>query len=164
MNSGGTNKLLDSFPELFSDVPPGTSVIQHDIHVNSALPIKQHAYRCPMSKSEEMKCEVKYLLQNGFAVLSSSPWSSPCVLVPKANGSFHFCTDFRKVNSVTVPDAFPLLRIDDCIESLGAVNYIMKLDLLKGYWQVPRTERASNISAFVTPDAFLHYTWMAFGL
>lgn len=57
------SKLLDSFPELFSDVPPGTSVIQHDIDVGSALPIKQHAYRCPMSKREEMKREVKYLQQ-----------------------------------------------------------------------------------------------------
>lgn len=116
-----------------------------------------------MSKREEMKREVKYLQQNGFAVPSSSPWSSPCVLVPKADGSFSFCTDFRKVNSVIVPDAFPLPHIDDCIDSLGVAKYITKLDLLKGYWQVPLTERASNISAFVTPDAFLQYTWMAFG-
>ncbi|KAI2646195.1 Transposon Ty3-I Gag-Pol polyprotein [Labeo rohita] len=111
-----------------------------------------------------MKHEVTYLLENGFAVPSSSPWSSPCVLVPKADGSFRFCTDFRKVNSVTVPDAFPLPRIDDCIDSLGTAKYITKLDLLKGYWQVPLTERASEISAFVTPDSFLQYTRMAFGL
>ncbi|KAL0152376.1 hypothetical protein M9458_052099, partial [Cirrhinus mrigala] len=157
-------KLLKSFPNLFNDVPPGTSVITHDINVGSTLPIKQHAYRCPVNKREAMKHEVTYLLENGFAVSSSSPWSSPCVLVPKADGSFRFCTDFRKVNSVTVPDAFPLPRIDDCIDSLGTAKYITKLDLLKGYWQVPLTERASEISAFVTPDSFLQYTRMAFGL
>ncbi|KAI2647726.1 Transposon Ty3-I Gag-Pol polyprotein [Labeo rohita] len=157
-------KFLKSFPNLFNDVPPGTSVITHDINVGSTLPIKQHAYRCPVSKREAMKHEVTYLLENGFAVPSSSPWSSPCVLVPKADGSFRFCTDFRKVNSITVPDAFPLPRIDDCIDSLGTAKYITKLDLLKGYWQVPLTERASEISAFVTPDSFLQYTRMAFGL
>ncbi|KAK7166228.1 hypothetical protein R3I93_006107 [Phoxinus phoxinus] len=93
-------KLINSFPSLFNDVPLGTNVIQHDIEIGSALPIKQHAYRCPVSKREAMKNEVKYLLQNGFAVSSNSPWSSPCVLVPKADGSSRFCTDFRKVCAV----------------------------------------------------------------
>ncbi|XP_077940982.1 uncharacterized protein LOC144385285 isoform X1 [Gasterosteus aculeatus] len=156
--------LIKEFPNLFNDVPPGTNVIQHDIEVGRAGPFKQHAYRCPLTKREAMKAEVQYLLENGFAVPSSSPWSSPCILVPKADGSLRFCTDFRKVNSVTVADAFPLPRVDDCVDSLGGANYITKLDLLKGYWQVPLTERASKISAFVTPDAFLQYTRMAFGL
>lgn len=153
-------KLIESFPSLFDDIPPGTNVIQHDIEVGSALPLKQHAYHCPISKREAMKLEV----QNGFAVSSNSPCSSPCILVPKADGSFRFCTDFRKVNSVTVPDAFPLPCIDDCIDNHGGAKYITKLDLLKGYWQVPLTERASEVSVFVTPDAFLQYTRMAFGL
>lgn len=156
--------LLGSFPDLFSDVPRGTTILAHDINVGDSLPIKQHAYRCSVGKREALKSEVDYLLRNGFAVPSSSPWSSPCVLVPKADGTFRFCTDFRKINSVTVPDAFPLPRIDDCIDNIGAAKYITKLDLLKGYWQVPLTERGSAISAFVTPDAFLQYTWMAFGL
>lgn len=68
------------------------------------------------------------------------------MLVPKADGSFRFCTDFRKVNSVTVADAFPLPHIDDCIDNLGGAKYITKLDLLKGYWQVPLTECASEVS------------------
>lgn len=83
------------------------------------------------------------------------------VLVPKANGSFHFCTAFRKVNSVTVPDAFPLPCIEDCIDNITVPKYIMKLDLLKGYWQVPLTEHTSQISVFVT-DTFLQNTRMAF--
>ncbi len=156
-------KLLESFPSLFNDVPPGTSVIAHDINVGSASPVKQHAYRCPLSKREAMKREVVYLLQNGFDVSSISPWISTFISVPKADGSIRFCTAFRKINSVTVPDAFAQLRIDDCIDSLGAAKYITKLDLLKGYWQVPLTERAFEISAYVTPDSFLQYMRMAFG-
>lgn len=104
-------ELVESFPELFNDVPSGTSVIKHDIEAGNALPIKQHPYRCPVGKREIMKQEVKYLVQNGFAKKSNSPWSSPCVLAPKVDGSFRFCTDFRKVNSVTVPDAFPLAHM-----------------------------------------------------
>lgn len=55
-------------------------------------------------------------------------------------------------------------RMDDCVDRLGMANYVSKLDLLKGYWQVPLTERAKEISAFVTPDHFLQYARMPFGL
>lgn len=54
--------------------------------------------------------------------------------------------------------------MEDCIDCVGAAKYVTKLDLLKGYWQVPLTSRASETSAFVTPDTFLQYTVMPFGL
>lgn len=75
------------------------------------------------------------------------------MLVPKADGSLRFCTDFRKVNAVMVPDVFPLPCKGDCIDNLGTDKYITKLDLLKGYWQLPLTECASEIFAFVTPES-----------
>ncbi|KAI3358864.1 hypothetical protein L3Q82_015258, partial [Scortum barcoo] len=144
--------------------PSQTSVITHDIVLTNPRPIKQHAYRVTPSKREVMKRKVEYLVQNGFAVPSSSPWSSPCLLDTKSDGSPRFCTDFRKVNAVTVPDAYPLPLIDDCIDEIGPAKYISKLDMLKGYWQVPLTSHASDISAFVTPDHFLQYTVMPFGM
>lgn len=108
--------------------------------------------------------EVSYLLNHKLTTPSCSPWSSPCILVPKPNGSFRFCTDYRKVNAVTIPDAYPLPRMDDCIDHVGSAVFVSKLDLLKGYWQIPLTSRASEISAFVTPDSFAQYTVMAFGM
>ncbi|GAA6107053.1 uncharacterized protein LOC113047065 isoform X1 [Tachysurus ichikawai] len=99
-----------------------------------------------------MKAEVEYMLKYGFAVPSQSPWSSPCLLVPKPDSTYRFCTDFRKVNKVTKADSFPLPRMEDCVDRVGNAKYVTKLYLLKGYWQVPLTQRASEISAFVTPD------------
>ncbi|KAF7641069.1 hypothetical protein LDENG_00296330, partial [Lucifuga dentata] len=156
--------LLHSFPTLFGDVPSRTNVLQHDIDVCGAAPIKQHPHRCSVDKRQAMKEEVDYLVNNNLAMPSHSPWSSPCLLVPKADGTSRFCTDFRKVNAVTVSDSFPLPRMEDCIDNIGPATFITKLDLLKGYWQVPLTSRASDISAFVTPDHFMQYTVMAFGL
>jgi len=104
------------------------------------------------------------MLQHGIVEPSESEWSSPCVLVPKADGSYRFCTDFRKVNAVTKSDSFPLPRVEDCIDSIGRSHFITKFDLLKGYWQVPLTERAREISAFATPDGLYHYTVMPFGM
>ena len=156
--------LLHGFLCLVGDVPTCTNVLEHDINVGNAAPIKQHAYRVNASKRKVMKDEVRYLLENNLAVPSSSPWSSPCILVPKPDGTSRLCTDYRKVNAVTVPDSYPLPRLDDCIDTIGAATHVTKLDLLKGYWQVPLTPRASDISAFVTPDDFLQYSVMAFGM
>lgn len=136
----------------------------HDIEIERSAPIRQHPYRVNPVKREIMKEEVKYLLDQGLAVHSSSPWSSPCILVPKPDGTYRFCTDYRKVNSITKPDSFPMPRMEDCIDRVGGARLVTKLDLLKGYWQVPLTARASEISAFVTPDDFLNYTVMAFGM
>ncbi|KAL0189954.1 hypothetical protein M9458_017053, partial [Cirrhinus mrigala] len=84
-----------------------------------------------------------------------------CLLVPKSDPSYRFCTDYRNVKSVTKPDSFPLPRVEDCVDRVGSARYVTKLDLLKGYWQVPLTPRASEISAFVTSDNFLQYSVMA---
>ncbi|CAM4678617.1 unnamed protein product [Leuciscus chuanchicus] len=156
--------LLHKFPSLFSDVPGKTTMCSHDIDVGNASPIKQHPYRVNPQKRNIMKAEVEYMLKNGFAVPSQSPWSSPCLLVPKPDSTYRFCTDFRKVNNITKADSFPLPRMEDCVDRVGNAKFVTKLDLLKGYWQVPLTSRASEISAFVTPDNFLQYSVLAFGM
>jgi len=84
--------------------------------------------------------------------------------VPKPNGTYHFCTDFRKLNSVTKADSFPLPRIEDCIDKIGRAKYVTTLDLLKGYWQVPLTDRAKELSAFMTPQGLYQYSVMPFGM
>lgn len=54
--------------------------------------------------------------------------------------------------------------MDDCVDHLGSAKYVTKLDLLRGYWQMPLSSRVSEVSAFVTPDHFHQYTVMPFGL
>ena len=72
----------------------------------------------------------------------------------KTRWKLQLCTDYRKVNTVTKTDTYPIPRIDDCIDKIGNARYVSKFDLLKGFWQVPLTERAKEISAFVTPEGF----------
>ncbi|KAL2102544.1 hypothetical protein ACEWY4_001712 [Coilia grayii] len=156
--------LFKSHRDLFSDIPRCTNAIVHDIEVEGAKPIRQHPYRANPLKRAILKQEVNFMLENNIAETSNSPWSSPCLLVPKPDGTFRFCTDFRRVNTVTKPDSHPLPRMDDCVDRLGTASHVSKLDLLKGYWQVPLSDRAKEISAFVTPDHFLQYVCMPFGL
>ena len=91
------------------------------------------------------------MLENELIEPSNSEWSSPCILVLKPDGSFQFCTDFRKLNAVTKSDSFPIPRIDDCIDKIGHAKFVSKLDLLKGFWLIPLTEWGKKLSAFVTP-------------
>ena len=74
------------------------------------------------------------------------------------------CTNYRKVKSVTKTDSFPVPRMDDGIDNIGQAKYVTKFDLLKGFWQIPLTDRAKEISAFVTPDGLYQYKVMPFGM
>ena len=156
--------LLLQYKCIFPDVPSKTNVAIHDVDVGEAFPVKQHPYRVNPHKSDVMRQEISYMLDNGIIEPSNSNWASPCVLVPKPDGSYRFCTDFRKVNTVTKTDSYPIPRMDDCIDKIGKAKYITKCDLLKGYWCVPLSERAKEISAFVTPDGLYQYNVMPFGM
>ena len=156
--------LIREYHCIFPDVPGKTGVLKHDVDVGDATPIKQHPYRVGKEKKVIIDAEIKYMLENEIIEPCVSPWSSPCLLVPKPDGSSRFCTDYRKVNDVTKTDTFPIPRMEDCIDRVGDAKYVTKLDLMKGYWQVPLTKRACEISAFVTPSGLYSYKVMPFGM
>ena len=115
-------------------------------------------------KKELLDKEVQYMLKNYILEESQSNWSSSCILVPKHDGGFRFRTDFGKVNNKTKSDSFAIPRIADCIDQIGNAKFVSMFEILKGYWQVPFTERASEISAFVTPSDLYQYNFMPFGM
>lgn len=158
------SELMRKYPCLFSDVPSQTDWIKHDINVGYARPIKQQFYHMATGKCNCLEAKVAYMLQHNTIEPSSSSCASPCILVPKQDGTPRFCTDLQKVNSVTKSDSFPLSRMDDCIDQVGAAKFVSKFDLLKGNWQVPLSKRAQEVSAFVTPPGLYSYKVMPFGL
>lgn len=157
--------LLAQFPTTTRDLPGFCTLILHDVELTqNATPIRQAPFRLNPEKKLIMKREINFLLENDLARPSNSPWASPCILTPKPDGSFRFCTDYRKVNQLTVPDAYPLPLIDDLIDMVGQSRIISKVDLQKGYYQVGLTERAKTISAFITPFGLFEYQRMPFGM
>lgn len=154
--------ILHQF-NVFNDHPNLCNLTSHDVKLlPGTSPLRHPPYRISPRKRDQMRQEVDYLLEQGLAKPSQSPWASPCLLVPKEDGQLRLCTDYRRVNAVTVPDAYPLPRIDDLIDEVGRSQYITKLDLLKGYYQIPLTERAQEISAFITPFGLYQYNVMPF--
>lgn len=114
--------LIGKYPSLYADVPSQTTVLCHDIDVGNSQPIKQHPYRVNPKKRNLIKSEVQYLLDHGLAMPSQRPWSSSCILVPKSDSTFRFCTDYRKLNAVTKPDSFPLERMEDCVDRASSAR------------------------------------------
>ena len=141
--------LLSSCPEVFSNIPGRTSWAEHDVCVGDAAPIKSPPYRVSPRHADALRKELDYMLDLGIISPCASPWSSPVTLQPKSDGGIRFCIDYRKVNAVTTTDTYPLPHLEDCVDRIGSAHFITKLDLKQGFWQLPLTERAKEISCFV---------------
>jgi hypothetical protein len=104
------------------------------------------------------------MLADGVIEECDSAYAAPTVLVPKKDGSLRVCVDYRKLNSVTVPDRYPLPRIDDLLQMAVKTVYMSSLDLKAGYWRVPVRAEDRDKTAFVTPLGLFRFTRMPFGL
>ena len=78
---------------------------------------------------------------------STSPWAAPVILVEKKGGEQRFCLDYRKLNSLTKKDSFPLPRLDDTLNSLYGKKFFTTLDLASGYWQIELDESSKEKTA-----------------
>lgn len=141
-----------------------TSVIQHRINTENAAPIRQAPRRLPLAKQEEVSKLLKDMLDEGVIEESTSPWSSPVVLVTKKDGSTRFCVDYRKLNDVTKKDSYPLPRIDDTLSTLSGSRWFSTLDLKSGYWQVGLHHEDKEKTAFSAGSGLYQFTVMPFGL
>ena len=113
-----------------------TSVIKHTIKTGEAAPVKQNFYRTSYRNQQFIQEEIRQMLEHGLIVPSTSPWTSPVVVVEKKNGKLHFCIDFKKLNNIIKKDNYPLPRIDDMLEMLSGSEWFSFLDMASGFWQV----------------------------
>jgi hypothetical protein len=119
-----------------------------------------------MSQTERVKIEeiVRDMTRQGVVKPSKSPWAASVVLVKKKDGSTRFCVDYRKLNSITKRDTYPLPRVDDTLDRLGGSKFFTALDLTAGYWQVEMEAGSGEKTAFSTPGGLFEFTVMPFGL
>ena len=141
-----------------------TDRVHHRIQLTSDAPVSQPYRRLPFKQLEEVRQHLQQLMEKGVIRESASPFSSPIVLVRKANGDLRMCVDYRKLNSITREDAFPLPRIDESVDALGGAQIFSTLDLASGYHQVAMAEQDKQKTAFTTPLGLFEFNRMPFGL
>ena len=111
---------------------------EHRINLEPGTsPIRSMPYRQGPAIRDIVKTQIETMLDAEVIEPANSEWASPVVLAPKKDGTLRFCVDYRKLNAKTFADAYPLPRMDDCIDSLGDASIFSTLDCNSGYWQIP---------------------------
>ena len=141
-----------------------TNLAEHKIEMTNSKPIKQPFRRVPLAFVNEEKQAIDKLLKQGVIRPSNSPWASPLCLVRKKDGSVRPCVDYRQINLQIRPDAFPVPKIDECIDALSGAKIFSTIDMTSSYLQVPVREEDNPKTAFISKHGLYEFTSMPFGM
>ena len=156
--------LLKKNSDILHPVPGRTKELKLAINTGSAEAVRAHPYMIPPKWQAQVKDQIDNLLDLGIIRPSTSPWSSPVVTVKKKDGGVRLCVDYRAVNLITLPDPYLMPLIEEILDNLASANFISKIDLTKGFHQIPIVNEDIPKTAFCTPWGKFEYLVMPFGL
>jgi hypothetical protein len=175
-HAGLVESLMEQYASVFAKDLPRRSAAQLARAVKHVVKLKDVNCRPVCSRErrrspadvETLREATLELERLGLIEDSDSPWSSQAVLVPKvkdgkATGEKRPCWDYRGVNEMIVPDAFPLPLPAVMFDHLLGSTVFSKMDLTKGYWQIPMDEASKKYYAFSTPLGLKQPLFMPFG-
>lgn len=142
-----------------------TSFMIHHINTGDSKPIRQRYYRLSPEKQRIITQQVDEMLNLNVIEPCVSDWSSPVLIVSKKNGEPRFCLDSRKLNSVTIKDAYNLPYISEILDNLRDARFLSSIDLSKAFWQIPIAKEDRKKTAFYVPGkGSFQFKRTAFGL
>jgi transposase InsO family protein len=162
---GAVLRMLEPHKEMWDGHLGTVTATQHRIQLTpGAQPVHAQPYRAGTRARAAEREEIQKMLAQDVIEPATCEWASPIVLVPKPDGSLRFCVDYRRLNAITVPDTYPLPRMDECIDSLGEAVVFTTLDCNSGYWQIPVDPADREKTAFTSHFGVYQFRRLPFGL
>lgn len=160
------DRLLNKYPQLlipfFDNKAPKHGIYPH--LPTTGHPVFSKARRLNDGKTRASKDDFKSMLKLGIVRRSKSNYSSAMHVVPKMDGSWRFCGDYRSLNDCTVPDRYPVPQIQDFATGLHGSFIFSKVDVVRGYNQIPMVSEDVHKTTVITPFGLFEWIKMAFGL
>ena len=141
-----------------------TSLARHHIDTGSAPPVRQGTRRIPQAHAQAVDSQLESMIRQKLIRPSKSDFTSNVVLVKKKDDTWRFCFDYRKVNDITREDAYPLPRIDECLDTLTGSAWFTTIDLRSGYFQAEISEEDAHKTAFITRRGLYEFQVMPQGM
>ncbi|CAG9132917.1 unnamed protein product [Plutella xylostella] len=158
------SSLLNKYEDVFKDKRSPANYVEHRIDTMDRGPISVPPYRLSPLKKEILRNEIEKMLEQGVIEPCTTPWAAPVVLIPKPDNGIRVCVDYRRLNAITIPDSYPIPRLDDLLHEAKPALYMSALDLKAGYWQVEVRKEDREKTGFITPFGIYIFKRMPFGL
>ena len=160
-------QLIENYHDVFSysEYDLGsTDIVQHEINTKDNPPFRQPLRPQPRARLPVIDGLLQDMQSQGIIEPCQSEWASNIVLVTKKDGSIRFCVDYRKLNTLTQKDVYPLPRIETCLDTLSGAAWFSTFDLRSGFHQVKIHPRDVNKTTFTCHKGTFRFPRMPFGL
>lgn len=138
--------------------------MQHKINIGQHPPVHQPPYNSTLKPQEIIDTQVGRMMENDVVEPLQSPFTAPVVLIQKPDGTWRFCVDYRKLNTITIRDTYPLSQIEDALSRLEGSKDFSIMDMQSVYWQVQMKSVDRERTAFITANGLYQFKVMPFGL
>ena len=155
---------VDVFPEEILGLPPKRELDFTIELVPSAVPSSEAPYQMNILELNELKSQLKELIDKKYIRPSVSPWGAPVIFIKKKDGTMQLCIDYHQLNKMTIKNRYPLPHIDDLFDQLRGDTMFSKIDLRSGYHQVRIKDEDIFKTAFRTRYGHYEFVVMPFGL
>ena len=160
-------QLLDSYPEILTPsftLKEPVHGVRHHIPTKEGPPVQSRARRLDPEKLAVAKAEIEKLVDLGVCYRGKSEWSSPLLVTTKPCGGWRVCGDYRRLNNLTTDDRYPVRTLQDFTSELHGMKVFSKVDLMKGYHQIPVADEDVKKTAVITPFGLFIFPRTPFGL
>ena len=161
-----TKSIIRKYRKVFdtSSSTIANTSIHHTIPTGDHPPVNSVPYRGSIEQQQALRKIIDQLEKSNQIRPSSSPWSSPVLLIKKKTGDYRFVVDYRKLNAITAKDSFPIPTIESTLQQLAGNAYFSTLDLRSGYFQIPINEIDKPKTAFITTTGLWEFNVLPMGL